>query len=122
VSSRTLLVRNEADAIEGFMLHVLPKGFHRIRHYGLLASSRTKAATIVRARELIEQIAPVRASILMPTADDNAAAAATEAPNKTEHPCPSCGGRMLIIETFEAGSTPRYRASAPIVPARLDTS
>ena len=110
------------EFIRRFMLHVLPKGFHRIRHYGLLASSRTKAATIVRARELIEQIAPVQASTSMPTADDNAAAAATEAPNKTEHPCPSCGGRMLIIETFEAGSIPRYRPSAPIVPARLDTS
>ena len=36
-----------------FLLHVLPKGFHRIRHYGLLASSRTKADTIERARELI---------------------------------------------------------------------
>jgi hypothetical protein len=109
------------EFIRRFMLHVLPKGFHRIRHYGLLASSRTKAATIARARELIEQAAPMRASRLTPTAN-NDAAAATEAPNKTEQPCPSCGGRMLIIETFEAGSTPRYRPSAPIVPAWFDTS
>ena len=43
----------EVADIRRFMLHVLPKGFHRIRHYGLLARSRTKAATLARARELI---------------------------------------------------------------------
>ena len=43
-----------------FLLHVLPKGFHRIRHYGLLASSRTKADTMARARELIAVAAPAQ--------------------------------------------------------------
>jgi hypothetical protein len=42
-----------SEFIRRFMLHVLPNGFHRIRHYGLLASCRTKAATLARARELI---------------------------------------------------------------------
>ena len=37
------------EFIRRFLMHVLPNGFHRIRHYGLLASG-TKAATIVRAR------------------------------------------------------------------------
>ena len=46
------------EFIRRFLLHVLPKGFHRIRHYGLLASSRTKADTIARARELIKQATP----------------------------------------------------------------
>ena len=44
-----------AEFIRRFLLHVLPKGFHRIRHYGLLASSRTKAETLAQARELIAQ-------------------------------------------------------------------
>jgi ABC-type branched-subunit amino acid transport system substrate-binding protein len=38
------------------------------------------------------------------------------------HPCPCCGGRMIIIETFERGSTPRYRPSAPTPVIRIDTS
>jgi hypothetical protein len=46
------------EFIRRFMLHVLPKGFHRIRHYGLLATSRTKAATLERARKLIAAAAP----------------------------------------------------------------
>jgi hypothetical protein len=40
------------EFIRRFLIHVLPNGFHRIRHYGLLASG-TKAKTIARARELI---------------------------------------------------------------------
>src|SRR5262249_22314587 len=43
-----------------FMLHILPKGFHRIRHYGLLARSRTKADTLAHARELIAAATPAR--------------------------------------------------------------
>jgi Putative transposase len=109
------------EFIRRFMLHVLPKGFHRIRHYGLLASSRTKAATIERARELIKQAAAAQALASKPAAPTDAPAA-TATPDEPEHPCPSCGGRMLIIETFEAGSMPRHRPSAPIVPERLDTS
>jgi hypothetical protein len=107
------------EFIRRFMLHVLPKGFHRIRHYGLFAACRTKAATIERARELIRQTVP-----MTPPAKQEAPAdeATTAAPDKPEHPCPSCGGRMVIIETFEAGSTPRHRPSAPIAPARIDTS
>ena len=49
-----------AEFIRRFMLHVLPKGFHRIRHYGLLASSGGKAETIARARELIAVAAPAQ--------------------------------------------------------------
>ena len=106
------------EFIRRFMLHVLPKGFHRIRHYGLLATSRTKAATIERARELIRKAAPIQPPAKQePPADQ----ATTAAPDKTEHPCPCCGGRMVIIETFEAGSMPRNRPSAPTA-VRIDTS
>ena len=82
------------------MLHVLPKGFHRIRHYGLLASSGAKADTIARARELIAAAAPPQPP--RPAKQDEATAG-TEATDKPIHPCPCCGGRMIIIETFEAG-------------------
>ena len=52
------------------------------------------------------------------TTDD----ATAVAPDKPEHPCPGCGGRMVIIETFEAGCTPRHRPSPPATGARIDTS
>jgi hypothetical protein len=104
------------EFIRRFMLHVLPKGFHRIRHYGLLATSRTKAATIERARELIRQAAPVK-----PPARQEAPADEATAPDKPEHLCPCFSGRMVIIETFEAGSTPRHQPGAPIA-VRIDTS
>ena len=45
------------EFIRRFLLHVLPKGFHRIRHYGLLASAAHKAA-IARARELLDAPTP----------------------------------------------------------------
>ncbi len=67
------------EFIRRFMLHVLPKGFHRIRHYGLLARSRTKADTIERARKLIEQAAPSQPS--RSTTPDAAPAAPTRQPS-----------------------------------------
>ena len=89
------------EFIRRFLLHVLPKGFHRIRHYGLLASASCKA-NIARARELIAVPVPPdpRAE------DDNTDQAAGAA---TDHlpPCPCCGGRMIIVEFFERGAAPR---------------
>ena len=107
-----------AEFIRRFLLHVLPKGFHRIRHYGLLARSRTKADTLTRARELIAVATPVQ-STHKQQADDSAATAASEKP---AHPCPCCGASMIIIETFEAGCTPRHRPSAPVLKIGIDTS
>ena len=73
-------------------LHVLPKGFHRIRHYGLLAGT-AKAEMVAKARELLA------VPTTEPQADEDVA---------TEHvqQCPCCGGRMLVIETFAPGSHP----------------
>ena len=107
------------EFIRRFMLHVLPKGLHRIRHYGLLASSRAKADTIARARELIAEAAPPQPP--RPAKQDEATAG-TEATDKPIHPCPCCGGRMVIIDTFEPGSTPRYRPAASAIAIRVDTS
>ena len=99
------------EFIRRFLMHVLPAGFHRIRYYGLLASGQ-RADNIARARELL-------ALPLLPI--DAIKAASTEAnkPQTSEHPCPCCGGRMIIIETFQRGCSPHYRPTAAI---RIDTS
>jgi len=87
------------EFIRRFLLHVLPKGFHRIRHYGMLASA-TRKANIGRARELLDAPEPE-------TVPDDMAIADTTTPADHRPPCPCCGGRMIIVETFERGSGPR---------------
>ena len=82
------------ELIRRFLLHVLPKGFHRIRHYGLLASAG-REANVARARELLAVPAP-------PVVSD------TPLPYQPL-PCPCCGGRMVIIEIFQRAA----RARAP---------
>ena len=94
------------EFIRRFLLHVLPKGFHRIRHYGFFANT-SRGETVARARELLGTAAPT-----IEIAPGNAEA----------DTCPCCGGRMLIIERFERGSHPRYRASTPTAAIRIDTS
>ena len=88
------------EFIRRFLLHVLPKRFHRIRHYGLLASPGSKA-NIARARELIAAALPPANP---PQTRDTAEPDAT-----TDHrpPCPCCGGRMIIVEVFGRGGAPR---------------
>ena len=87
------------EFIRRFLLHVLPPGFHRIRHYGLLASSARKAS-IARARELLA-VAPPPQPVELPEPLDRLP------------PCPCCGGRMTIIETFSRWSQPRAPPRAP---------
>src|ERR1700731_1210390 len=102
------------EFIRRFLMHVLPAGFHRIRYYGLLASGK-RADTIARARQLLTlPIIPVDA---IKAANTNA-----DQPQTPEHRCPCCGGRMIIIERFERGSTPRYQPSPPTPVIRIDTS
>jgi hypothetical protein len=90
-----------AEFIRRFLLHVLPKGFHRIRHYGLLANGN-RAANIARARELLGVQPPAMEAAVEAPSDP-------EEPNATNQPCPCCGGTMIVIEVFEAGSKPKYR-------------
>src|SRR5262249_3179606 len=98
------------EFIRRFLIHVLPTGFHCIRHYGLFANA-AHAENLARARELLG----VQAGQDEPgDADPNA-----DEPPMPSLPCPCCGGRMIIIEIFERGSTPRTRPSSPI---RIDTS
>jgi hypothetical protein len=88
--------------IRRFLLHVLPNGFHRIRHYGLLATATCKA-NIARAKELIG--APLPA--IDPATDHDDADLAADAAADHCPPCPCCGGRMIIVESFGRGGAPR---------------
>jgi len=96
---RTMTLATD-EFIRRFLLHVLPRGFHRIRHYGLLASG-TRRDNLARARELLSAPPP-------PAAPD-----ATSDPPDHRPPCPCCGGRMIIIETFERCSQPRAPPGPP---------
>ena len=89
----TTMTLDVGEFIRRFLIHVLPKGFHRIRHYGLFASAN-RAETIAWARELLGLAAPVAEEAV--EIDPAVAQALAQ-------PCPCCGGRMFVIETFEAG-------------------
>jgi hypothetical protein len=96
------------EFIRRFLIHVLPKGLHRIRHYGLFAKGSC-ADNIARARELL--------AISKPEGQPIAAAA-----DQSKPVCPCCGGRLIIIEVFKRGATPRHRPTGPTVVIRIDTS
>lgn len=81
------------EFIRRFLIHVLPRGFHRIRHYGLLAGS-ARMTSLALARELLHVAAPV---------DDDALGEQDD----FRPPCPCCGGRMIVIEMFERWKQPR---------------
>lgn len=81
------------EFIRRLLLHVLPRGFHRIWHYGLLGGSVRKAS-LALARELLDVAMP-------PDADTPVE------PDDYRLPCPCCGGRMIIIETFKRWRQPR---------------
>ncbi len=110
----TSMTLDTGEFIRRFLMHVLPKGFHRIRHYGLLANGQ-RTANIAKARNLLgAQPPPVKAP--EPPTDP------TELP-LLPHPCPCCGSRMIIIETFERGGQPRHWPTAmTAVAIRIDTS
>ena len=99
------------EFIRRFLMHVLPKGLHRIRHYGLLASGN-RAANLARMRELLGMAA---CAAKAGPGDEPAT------PEPLVLPCPCCGGRMRIIEVFQAGTMPCVRASPGSAVIRIDT-
>jgi len=105
----TTMTLDAAEFIRRFLLHVLPKGFHRIRHYGLLASG-VKADNLALARKLLDAVPPP------PTPEQQLA------DDPAERPCPCCGSPMRIIEVFEAGQLPRHRPASSAIVIRIDTS
>ena len=96
------------EFIRRFLIHVLPSGFHRIRHYGLFANGG-RVRNIARARELLGAVAPETE----PVEDEDSEAAVFP------QPCPCCGGRMVIVETFERGAQPR---APPVGTTGIDVS
>ena len=86
------------EFIRRFLIHVLPRGFHRIRHYGLFANG-TRAESLARARRLLDVEAPPRPEPEVEEIEPDSPACA--------QPCPRCGGPMVVIDTFEPARAPR---------------
>jgi hypothetical protein len=107
----TTMTLATSEFIRRFLMHVLPKGLHRIRHYGLLANGN-RAANLARIRELLEVAA------FEPEPCD---ASGVASPEPHFPPCPCCGGRMRVTAIVEAGVMARA-AAAPSIIIRIDTS
>ena len=97
-----LMTLAPGEFIRRFLIHVLPAGFHRIRHYGLFANT-ARAANLAKARALLPPPAP------------SAAEAEPEVAAKPANACPCCGGRMILVEIFERGAVPRTASTRPII-------
>ncbi|MCP4283709.1 MAG: IS91 family transposase [Gammaproteobacteria bacterium] len=102
---KTMALKTD-EFIRRFLIHVLPGGFHRIRHYGLLANSRRRD-NLERARQLLIDQAKevvnkkVASEATKPQQDQVAE------PVQSTYTCPDCGNPMVIIECFERGQLPR---------------
>ena len=96
------------EFIRRFLMHVLPHGFHRIRHYGFLAKASC-THNIAHARKLL------------PDQEPRAERPAPDRPEPSNR-CPHCGGHMIIIETFARGSTPRHQPTRAMSAISIDTS
>jgi hypothetical protein len=105
-----------SEFLRRFLLHVVPKGFMRIRHYGLTAN-RHREHKLQRCRELLGGGPPVPTT-LEPTTQAGAADSAHTAVDSRAQVCPTCGAPLRIIEILPA---PRGAPLPPAV-AALDTS
>jgi hypothetical protein len=102
------------EFIRRFLTHVLPKGFHRVRHYGFLANG-SRAENLAKARAALNAPRPA-------VSPDDAKRADAAEPPLLSRPCACYGGRMLIIETFARGRRPKYRPTTAPLTIRIDTS
>jgi hypothetical protein len=96
------------EFIRRFLLHVLPDGFHRIRNYGLLANGH-RAEKLTLCRKLLDVPSPP----MERSSDDDKD---PDAADDERPPCPCCGGRMQLIESFRGPLARSFR------PRRPDTS
>ncbi len=110
----TTMTLGPHEFIRRFLSHILPKGFHRIRHYGLFASG-AKAENLARMRDLLGVTGSVAGNAGIGDAESSNDEATHD--DAKAQSCPSCGGVMRIIEVFEAGSAPRT-----VVPEGIDSS
>jgi hypothetical protein len=106
-----LMTLDANEFIRRFLIHVLPDGFHRIRHYGLFANAN-RANNIALARRLL--------AVPDPTPSSRASEHAENGRDDDDwNACPCCGGRMIIVEAFEPGCQPRFW---PLPSIALDSS
>jgi hypothetical protein len=90
------------EFIRRFLLHVLPSGFHRIRHYGLIANT-TRKDNLMRARELLM----CEKTMEPADAETNSANTADGGDESVTYVCPDCGAPMRVIDIFLGGQLPR---------------
>lgn len=102
------------EFIRRFLMHVLPKGFHRIRHYGLFANGN-RAENVALARKLLAMPPSV-------SEPDTRLSFEPDQPRTLPKPCPRCGGRMIIIETFARSCEPKRQPTPAPAEIRIDTS
>jgi hypothetical protein len=86
------------EFIRRFLLHALPDGFHRIRHFGFLANGhRTEKLAICRSL-VMSQVEPIRQG-----KEETPAAAPAGGTNFAPPPCPECGGLMRVVADLPRG-------------------
>jgi len=83
------------EFLRRFLLHVLPRGFHRIRHVGLFANARRKD-NLARLRALL-QATPAAPVITSDPAETSSR------PVPPTFVCPCCGAPMIVLDTFGRG-------------------
>ncbi|MBA2512753.1 MAG: IS91 family transposase [Solirubrobacterales bacterium] len=106
-----------AEFIRRFLLHTLPDGFHRIRHFGFLANGH-RAAKLALARALLKATSETEPADAAASA--TAAESAGQAPTNRRAPtCSICGGIVCVTSYLPAGSG-RLASAAAIF--RCDTS
>ena len=110
-SRQKTMTLEAGEFIRRFLIHVLPDGFHRIRHYGFLANGN-RSSSIALARTLLGMPDPA------PSSSESNGAEGAHA-DEERNPCPCCGGRMVIVEIFEPGCQPRLW---PVPALGLDSS
>jgi len=93
---------NTDEFIRRFLIHVLPSGFHRIRHTGFLANG-IRRDRIADIRSLLDAMPEPDQTPVEGECDDSVDL-------NVHQPCPKCGGAMIVIETFARSETPKSRA------------
>ena len=115
-STKKIMRLDAHEFIRRFLLHVLPHGFQRIRHYGFLANGQRKAKLAV-IRKLLTVVAPAT-----PTPDRPEDDARADQLAETTTPCPCCGGAMIIIEVLPGPRRPVVPKARGHLVSRFDTS
>jgi putative transposase len=108
------------EFIRRFLLHVLPPGFVRIRHYGFLAN-RSCRDKLALCRALLGSATSPESVTAQPGAEPETAGEGQTKSNV----CPSCGrGQMVIVETIQAGLTNQagQRRVSPLPRPGFDSS